>query len=235
MKIVAKECEILYRYTSSSFVCVCFPASFPTSFALLFPIPTNNTTFFFFYRSRILFPKPASYASQTDLPANSPSYSPSSGNLITSSPSPHLLFFSLFVLVLVLVRVTPDFLTSSFTCFCCCCISGLLVSNFTERLTTTAQSAYKAPGTKTSSGISNNNDAVLLEVPPSTLDVEVAAEGVELDLEAVVVDIEAEVASDDDESNLKGVGRNKTCKMDCIAAVGDLVNTRRKGCEMRYL
>ena len=53
------------------------------------------------------------------------------------------------------------------------------------------------------------------------------AEGVELD-----VDVETKVVC---ESNLKGVGRNKTCKMDWIAAIGDLVNTHKKGCEIKYL
>jgi hypothetical protein len=90
------------------------------------------------------------------------------------------LLFSLSVFLVLLVFVpAPDFLTSSFTCICC------ISSNFTARLTTTAQSAYKAPGTRTSSGISDNNDdAVLLLLllleAPSALDVE--AEGVvELD------------------------------------------------------
>ena len=62
---------------------------------------------------------------------------------------------------------------------------------------------------------------------PSKLDVD--AEGVELELD---VDVGTKVVC---ESNLKGVGRNKTCKMDWIAAVGDLANTYRKGCKMRCL
>src|ERR1700678_2142578 len=104
----------------------------------------------------------------------------------------------------ILVSI-PDF-ASSFTCVC---ISGL--SSLTVTLTTTAQSAYKAPGTRTSSGISNKDASIgpcsrPFLLAPSKLDVD--AEGGELELD---VDVGTKVVC---ESNLKGVGRNKTCKMD---------------------